>query len=352
MAVTLKSIAEATGLSNQTVSDVLGNKAHLFRPETQELVRATAQRLGYRPNASARAMRAGRSNAIALLLSTERGRSTLFAGFLQGVEAVAHASGLHLIVTALPDQQLTDPQFVPKMLREAMADGLLLNYYLRIPAAMEDLVTRNRIPSIWTNARRDADCVFPDDFGASRAATRTLIQQGHRDIAYVDATHDHPLDRTRDHYSAFDRHAGYREAMREAGLPVREFLPPRKLDPVEVAEALTAWLGGPQCPSALVTYCDIEVVALLHVAPVLKLRLPQDLTMVTFAEQPTHYGLAPVTTMLIPAEELGRVAVEMLMKKIAAPARALAPCPVPFGRHAGAACGRVSGDEMSRPKVS
>jgi DNA-binding LacI/PurR family transcriptional regulator len=140
--------------------------------------------------------------------------------------------------------------------------------------------------------------------------------------------------------------------MREAGLPVREFLPPRKLDPVEVAEALTAWLGGPQRPSALVTYCDIEVVALLHVAPVLKLRLPQDLTMVTFAEQPTHYGLAPVTTMLIPAEELGRVAVEMLMKKIAAPARALAPCPVPFGRHEGAACGRVSGDEMSRPKVS
>jgi len=60
MAVTLKQIGAMTGLSNQTVSFVLGNKAHLFRPETQKRVREAAQRLGYRPNAPARAMRAGR----------------------------------------------------------------------------------------------------------------------------------------------------------------------------------------------------------------------------------------------------------------------------------------------------
>lgn len=334
MTATIRSIAEATGLSNQTVSYVLGNKAHLFRVETQELVRSTAERLGYRPNASARAVRSGRANAIALLLSTETGRSSVFPEFLSGVESVAHAHGVHLIVTALPDDQLTDPQFAPKMLREYMADGLLINYFRQIPPALEDLVVGHRIPSIWTNARRAADCVFPDDFGASRAATRDLIAQGHRRIAYADCTHDHPLDPAYDHYSAFDRLGGYVQAMRDAGLPTQEFLPPRRLEGQAVPKALGEWLAGPDRPTAVLTYCDVDAFGLLQAAPRLRLELPQDPALVTFTESSSLVAtLAPVTVLPIPFRELGRVAVEMLRTKIAAPATALPPYPVAFSVH-------------------
>jgi LacI family transcriptional regulator len=330
MAVTIKMIAEATGLSNQTVSGVLGERAHLFRPETRDMVREAAQRLGYRPNASARAMRSGRSNAIALLLSTEPGRSSLFSHFLQGAESVVHAAGMHLIVTALPDDKLTDPEFVPKILREYMTDGLLINYFQRIPAALEDLIERNLVPAVWTNARRASDCVFPDDYATSLEETRNLIRQGHRRIGYADCVHDHPLDKSVEHYSAMDRQDGYREAMREAGLPLCECLPARVRHGVEVVREVRDWLSGSQRPTAVVTYCDVEVNGILQAAPALSLRLPHDLAVVTFSEQPSQYGIAPVTTMLIPAEELGRTAVEMLLQKISDPACALPPRPVPF----------------------
>jgi DNA-binding LacI/PurR family transcriptional regulator len=243
----------------------------------------------------------------------------------------ARENGLHLIVTALPDRQLTDPQFAPKMLRESMADGLLINYYREIPDQMEDLIVRYRVPSIWTNARREADCAYPDDFGASRRATQRLIQRGHRRIAYVDCTHDHPLDPRRDHYSAFDRHAGYLAAMQEAALPASTFLPGRKLQGSAVSLALRDWLSLVDRPSAVVTYCSVDVLGLLQVAPSLGVKVPEDLTLVTHEEPESLYGVAPVTTMLIPARELGRIAVEMLKDKIAEPARKLPPRAVEFG---------------------
>ena len=333
MRVTIKRIAEDAGLSHQTVSFVLGQKAHLFRPETQQRVREAASRLGYRPNGSARAMRAGRFNTLAILLSTESGRSTLFTNFLMGAEHAARAAGQHLLVTAMPDEQLTNPDFVPRILGEALADGLLVNYYVQVPAQLADLIVRCRIPSVWTNARRAADCVYPDDFAAGRTATERLITAGHRRIAYLDTTHGHPFDAGRDHYSAFDRHEGYRMAMREAGLPVQEFLPPQALREVEIGPAVKDWLAQPSRPSAVVTYCDVEIFAILHGAMSLGLKLPGDLAMASFAEQPIHCGMAPVTTMLIPMWEMGRVAVEMLMKKMARPTLKLRPQAVPFEVH-------------------
>ena len=55
--------------------------------------------------------------------------------------------------------------------------------------------------------------------------------------------------------------------------------------------------------------------------------------MATFGEEAVHCGMAPVTTMLIPMWEMGRVAVEMLMKKIARPTLKLRPQAVPFEVH-------------------
>ena len=333
MSVTIKEIAVAAGLSHQTVSFVLGKKAHLFKPATQKRVRDAAQRLGYRPNASARAMRNGRFNTIAILLSTDNSRSTVFTNFLIGAESAARQSGNHLLVTAMPDQQLTDPDFVPRILSEASSDGFLLNYYVNVPPQLADLITRCRVPSIWTNDRRKRDCVYPDDFGAGRTATQRLIQQGHRRIAYLDCTHSHPLNPSRDHYSAFDRHGGYLAAMREAGLPVREFMPADALRNVEVLHAMKEWLARPDRPSAVVTYCEVEVFAVMHAARDLNLKLPDDLAMASFSEIPIHVGMAPVTTMVIPLYELGEIAVQQLIKKIARPERELAPRPVEFGMH-------------------
>src|SRR6185369_16509410 len=85
MPVTIKEIAERSGLSIPTVSQVLNNKGHRYRSETCNRVLKAVRELGYRPNSSARAMRMGRFNCVALLLSTESYRSFLPNELLRGI---------------------------------------------------------------------------------------------------------------------------------------------------------------------------------------------------------------------------------------------------------------------------
>ena len=329
MQVTIKQIAEETGLSNQTVSFVLGSRAHLFRPETCRRVRDAAVRLGYRPNASARAMRAGRFNSIALLLSTEGSRSSLLAGFLEGVEQALHETGQHLVVTAMPDRKLTDQTFVPQILRESMSDGLLVNYFREIPSAMADLIAGNRVPAIWTNTKREADCVCPDDFDAGLRATEHLLALGHRRIAYVDC--GDLFDRKHDHYSVFDRCKGYVQAMRAAGLAPQRFTPGHnRLRGREIVEAVAPWLASSERPTATVTYGDREVFGLREALAAMPSKVSRKLALATFVDAPLLEGMLPVTTLMIPTREMGTAAVKMLQTKIANPEERLAPRALKF----------------------
>jgi LacI family transcriptional regulator len=65
--VTCKTIAEHLGISKQTVTHVLGDRAERFRPETVARVERATRELGYRTHAAAKAMRTGRQRSIELV---------------------------------------------------------------------------------------------------------------------------------------------------------------------------------------------------------------------------------------------------------------------------------------------
>src|SRR6185295_16580276 len=186
MPVTIKEIAERSGLSVPTVSQVLNNKGHRYRSETCKRVLKAVRELGYRPNSSARAIRMGRFNCVALLLSTERHKSFLPNELLRGIHDGVAEHDYHMSLTVLPDDKLTSQGFVPKILRQWMADGLLINYHVDVPQRMIELIHEHGIPSVWINTKQKSDCAFPDDLGASREATEKLLALGHRRIFYAD----------------------------------------------------------------------------------------------------------------------------------------------------------------------
>src|SRR4028119_1309757 len=76
---------------------------------------------------------------------------------------------------------------------------------------LEAIIQRHRIPVIWTNARREADCIYPDDESAFFGATQTLLELGHRHITYIN-------NGSTEHYSRQARQSGYQRAMQAAGL--------------------------------------------------------------------------------------------------------------------------------------
>ncbi|MDX1931702.1 MAG: LacI family DNA-binding transcriptional regulator [Capsulimonadales bacterium] len=351
MRATIKQIAEKTGLSVPTVSRILSDKGAAHQESTRERVLAAARELGYRPNSSARAMRRGRFDTITLLRSaTDAARSQLPAELLAGIQEALHRAEIRLSIASLPDPQLTDPGFMPIILREWASDGLLINYNAAIPNELIRLIAEYSIPAIWINSRHSADCIFPDDEAAAADATRHLITLGHRRIAYVDFQES-------GHYSAAERRNGYEAAMAEAGLSPRKIVGqyiPERLGtvPSEVDERF-----GGDWPTALLTYGAHTMRPILIAALARGRRIPEDLSVIDITAHNRETISVPVDSMVLPQLEIGRRAVEMLLDKIA-DGRSFAPCPIPFGRSFGATSGpppeRVSsvGGDDSSPDVA
>ena len=332
MSVTIHQIAAQVGLSAKSVSRILSNENAPHRPETRERVLAVARELGYRANGSARAMRSRRVGSVALLLSTLGYRSVLPERLREGIQAALTANRLHLLVAALPDAQLTDEAYLPQVLREWAADGLLINYNADVPPGLPVLIARHAIPAIWINAKRDADCVHPDDFGCAHEATERLIALGHARIAYLDYAGV-------THYSAPDRLAGCRAALEAAG-----HAPPLVFngggDPATRAERAHVWLARPagERPTAMLVYGAGLAAPVLYAAAQLRLRVPSDLSLVTIEDAPDNSTGRTLDTMVLPEAAMGRAAVARLLEKIADPTRLLPPLALSAAYAPGTTC--------------
>jgi LacI family transcriptional regulator len=339
MSVTIKEIARKTGLSIPTVGNVLGRSASRYSAETRKRVLSAAAELGYKPNASARAMRQGRFGCAALVLSRSKQQthSHIPNRLIDGLEDELSLHDMHLTVSRLTDEELSTNEFVPKVLREHMADGMIVNYTHEIPPAMLELIRAHHMPAVWLNAKLEADCVYPDDYGAAKSATQQLLSLGHRRIALVHMMTPFALYPTFEaswasrHYSVTDRAAGYTDALAAAGLQPRILAHDRFIDDSEQFEACRALLGGPDRPTAVLIYSEGELGSIACAAKVLGLQIPKDLSMLLFA--PTRISLAGdrITNIAIPTERMGRSAVQMLLKKMALPDAICDPEAIAYG---------------------
>ncbi len=328
MVVTLEDIAGRVGVTSVTVSNALRNTGRVGETTRQRVLEAAAD-LGYRPNYAARATARGSFGSAGLILSADkRGRSYMPPDLLRGLADALESRGMHLSIATLSDEQLTSDQYMPKLLRELTCDGLLVNYNKQIPPAMEMLIDHYRLPAVWINAKRDHDAVFPDDFGGAAQATEKLIARGHRRVMYVSLSY---VPETV-HYSEIDRRDGYGHAMRHAGLEpvtVDRFHPAIKgLRFGQKAIGLSQLLSGADRPTAVVTYALPEQIE--WAADRNGLRVPEDLSLISFAVEPDRPG-ANVTAMTLPEVRIGRIAVEMLLERMASPERRLPPKAVPMG---------------------
>ncbi len=324
-----ESLAQLAGVTRLTVHRALKGQAGVGE-QTRRRIQRLAKEVGYRPNAAARTTRTGRFGTVALLMGTKEGRSSLPDFMLTGIHNGLAVKDLNLMVVRQSDERLTDKQYVPRMLREACSDGLLIDYTHGFPTRLIDLIEAVNLPSIWLNSKLPQDCVYPNDFDAGLRATRHLISLGHRRIAFADYTHGPAFPDP--HYSAADRRLGYANAMTEAGLtprlhiaPVGEGVPSR--DRVAFSRQL---LSCADRPTAVVAYGETAAIPVFHAAVALGLSVPSELSLVTFSDRPVLFMGPAFATMLVPQQQVGTQAVEMLLRKIAQPRERLERIAVPF----------------------
>ncbi len=177
---TLKTIAAETGLAIATVSRALKNASDIGE-ETKRRVREAAERLGYRPNRAGVRLRTGKTNVIALVLSTEADVMNHTSQLIYSIAAALRGTAYHLVVMPyFPDQDPMDP--VRYVVETESADGVILNQTRPDDPRIRYMALRG-FPFA-THGRTDMGLAHPyfdfDNTAFARLAVRELVARGRR----------------------------------------------------------------------------------------------------------------------------------------------------------------------------
>lgn len=320
MRVTLRDVAARAGVSFKTVSNVVNDRPHVT-DATRARVLAAVDALGYRPNASARSLRHGRSGILALAVPELT--SPYFAALASAAGRAAKEHGRVLVIEETRGE-LEGERVALVDLASRLVDGVILS-----PLVTPERVVAERIgatPLVMLGEHRygaGADHVAMDSERAARELTAHLLATGRRRIAVV-GRQDAPgtgAERWRGHVAAL-ADAGLRPDWR-LDLRVPAY---RREDGVRAVRAL---LGGGDRPDAVLCFNDLLALGAVHALRGAGLSVPGDVAVAGFddIEESRYAGL---TTVAPDLGLLAREAVRLLVRRVEDPARAPERVDVPF----------------------
>ncbi len=311
--VTVYDVAAQAEVSISTVSRVL-NTPGKVNSATRERVMAVIDELGFVPKAEAVARsrrKHGRIGVLAPFLTYPS-----FVQRLRGVTAALSTSPYELIIYYV-DSLARLEGYIASLAVTRRLDGLLLMGLSLGDTAAERLRTAGIEAVLIEFTREGFSSVEIDDEAGGRLAAEYLLAQGHRRLGYVGDT-EWPDFAIR---NSELRLAGYRAAIERAGHSLPDTYIGLAAHGLETARQQGhRLLSLPEPPTAIFAHSDTQAVGVLRAARERGLTAPGDLAIVGFddVEVAAYVGL---TTIRQPLEESGRVAVELLLARLADPAR-------------------------------
>ncbi len=196
-----------------------------------------------------------------------------------------------------------------------MVDGVLIAYFNQIPKQLEELLTKQNIPSVWLNKDSRYNCVSSDDANAVKLVVAHLHDLGHQHIAIVDYTgsslQTNNLMRTR--YDAFV------EKCRDLGIQQSVWRQEGYVSRAERINLCRAELSKENRATAVIAVSYSNALPVQIAAQTTGLELPKDLSLITFTDDRTNLGGIDISSILVPLKSMGDRAADMLLRQIATP---------------------------------
>ncbi len=314
---TIKTVAADAGVSVSAVSKVLRN-AYGVSESLREKVEASIEKLGYRPNTAARAMR-GKTYTIGILVPDLR--NPFVPDLIDGIREASDAAGYRVMIGVGRADRGNERDLVNSMMDQQM-DGLVLVGSHLSPEEIAKFAHQLPIVCLAFHAEgaTDFDTVNADDATAAQHAVEHLIAEGHRRISMV------TLDtiKSPENHVFYHREQGYRAAMRGAGLD--EFIDVHRLsDPIRrTNDWAHDFLKRPQQPTAVFCWSDLDAIQLMTAAEQIGLSLPAELSIIGF-DNSSIGGLLQIGLSSVDQNgfELGLGATEALLGRISGRSSAL-----------------------------
>ncbi|MEV6493407.1 LacI family DNA-binding transcriptional regulator [Actinoplanes sp. NPDC051633] len=234
---TMHDVARAAGVSPATVSRVVNNERYV-REQTRALVESAIAGLGFQRNEAARALRPGQTTeTIALVI--EDLANPFWSAVAHGAEEVARRHGHMVVVGSTRGSYDRERDLLRDLVLRRRVDGVLVVPTAEAQADLHAELSR-WVPVVFidrTPSGVPADAVVLDNSGGARRAVEHLLTRGHRRIAYIGGS---PKVTT-----GARRLAGYRQALKGAGVPFDRSLVRMNVATVsEARAAATDLLGG------------------------------------------------------------------------------------------------------------
>lgn len=309
--VTIKEVAQAAGVSTQTVSRVLNDRPDVS-DETRARIHSIIADLGYAPNFLARSLIQGRSHTIGVV-----GYGLGYYGpsrVVTGIERRANELGFTLLFSLLRDPDTDDGKKIFNNLLARQVDGII--WAVPEIGTNRQWVTETHdhlpCPVVFINMKHTDNLAVTavDNRAGGRMATNHLLRQGYRRIGIITGPPSW--------WESQQREEGWREAMQEAGMT--------DLDKLKVSGDWYPSSGEKGLEELFSRNYDLEAVfacndpmaaGALLAARHLGRQVPQNLAVVGFDDVPeAAYYYPALTTIRQPLVEMGGQAVDLLVKNV------------------------------------
>lgn len=302
--VTQEQIARKLGISRQLVTFALAGYPQVSDASRKRIL-AAAQKMGYRPNPHARALKRGRTGIIALWIPDQI--SSHYTRVARELNHLAKKARHELIITDVGNDRA-----VQQVLSHVPMDGVFaVDAPHAVRAHLQSAAARS-IPviSIGAHSPSETDYVQVDLLTGARKAMQHLVNSGFRRI--VHATFE------RSSRPGASRRLGYERAMQEAGLKPEFFYYPlsEQQRPI-VRQSIQDYIRASGRPEAIFCHSDDVALGIYRGLCDLKLRVPNDVALVGCdGIQDTEYVDSPVTTLVQPVAKMCELAWQFLTKRL------------------------------------
>lgn len=308
--VTIYDIAKALNISAATVSR--GLKDHpAIKKETKKKIVETAQEMGYQHNIFASSLRKRKTNTIGVVVPHLN--SYFMSSVIAGIEKVANQEGYNLLISQSLESAKKELANVTTMYNSRV-DGLLVSLAGDTQNIDHfDFLLKKEIPLIFFDrVFENPNCtsIIINNFQAGYDATKHLIEQDCRRIVHIGG------NLTSNVYA--ERHEGYRKALEDHQIPYDPELVIIDIRGGQLGiKAAQQILNMEQLPDGIFTANDTSAVACMSELKRAGIRVPQDVAIVGFNDDPISRLIEPfLTTVHYPGYEMGELAAGTLINRL------------------------------------
>jgi LacI family transcriptional regulator len=307
---TMRDVARLAGVSTSTVSAVI-NETVGVSPERRARVLQAMAAIDYQPDAIARSLKTGRSNAIGFVVPDIT--NAFYPEVIRGAEEAGQAAGYSvLLCDSNEDHEIEERQLAALFSRRV--DGVILACCANSRAY--EIIARRQIPVIFIDrlpAAPTANTVCTDNVQAAQAAAEHLIQLGHKRIGMLAGRLELSPHR--------DRLEGFRKAMQESHLPIMdEYLITGNVQVDDGFVAGKRLLELPQPPTAVMASNNKLLLGVLQAVEENGVTIPEDLSVLGFDDYSWNQHFNPTLTAVAqPTRQIGRQSFELLREMIEHP---------------------------------